>query len=203
MRDLVIPAKAGIYSANPWKCAVVGLDSRFRGNDQGFRGNDRRIERIPIPNDTRTKDCTRACIHVDAFVIFADSTLYPSLTGMSNFDQTCEQYGADTRMTPSYKRRAPSCQPGAAERRMSSGEEQHALDNFRDSGNPVVAGLCLSRWRRPHPHIARGCSDLVAMEPAHRSQICFVRRPNRPNLRGRQDLTLLLLLLFRACWPSL
>jgi hypothetical protein len=35
----------GIYSANLWKCAVVGLDSRFRGND-------RRIEWIPIPNDT-------------------------------------------------------------------------------------------------------------------------------------------------------
>jgi hypothetical protein len=29
----VIPAKAGIHSANLWKFAVVGLDSRFRGND--------------------------------------------------------------------------------------------------------------------------------------------------------------------------
>jgi type II secretory pathway pseudopilin PulG len=29
----VIPAKAGIYSANRPKCAVYGLDSRFRGND--------------------------------------------------------------------------------------------------------------------------------------------------------------------------
>ncbi len=44
----VIPAKAGIYPPNLWKCAVVGLDSRFRGND-------RRIEWIPIPNDTSTK----------------------------------------------------------------------------------------------------------------------------------------------------
>jgi hypothetical protein len=31
--DLVIPAKAGIHSANFLKCAVYGLDSRFRGND--------------------------------------------------------------------------------------------------------------------------------------------------------------------------
>ena len=33
-----------------------------------------------------------------------------------------------------------------------------------------------------------------------RSPIFFVRRPNRPDLRGRQDLTLLLLL-FRVCRP--
>ena len=43
----VIPAKAGIHYANLWKCTVVGLDSRFRGND-------RRLEWIPIPYDTRT-----------------------------------------------------------------------------------------------------------------------------------------------------
>jgi hypothetical protein len=44
------PAMAGgIYSANLWKCAVVGLDSRFRGND-------RRLEWIPIPNDTSTQN---------------------------------------------------------------------------------------------------------------------------------------------------
>jgi hypothetical protein len=43
----VIPAKAGIYSANLRKCAVDRLDSRFRGND-------RRFERDPIPNDTTT-----------------------------------------------------------------------------------------------------------------------------------------------------
>jgi len=48
LRALVIPAKAGIHSANLWKCAVVGLDSRFRGND-------RRLEWIPIPNDTGTR----------------------------------------------------------------------------------------------------------------------------------------------------
>jgi len=41
----VIPAKAGIYSAIHWNCAVNGLDSRFRGND-------RRCERDPTPNDT-------------------------------------------------------------------------------------------------------------------------------------------------------
>ncbi|MGD0010023.1 MAG: lysylphosphatidylglycerol synthase transmembrane domain-containing protein [Terriglobia bacterium] len=45
----VIPAKAGIYSANLRKCAVDGLDSRFRGND-------RRFKRDPIPNDTTTGD---------------------------------------------------------------------------------------------------------------------------------------------------
>ena len=43
----VIPAKAGIYPAGHWKRACGGLDSRFRGNDQGF-------EREPILNDTNT-----------------------------------------------------------------------------------------------------------------------------------------------------
>ena len=32
-RVAAIPAKAGIYSANLQKCAVPGVDSRFRGND--------------------------------------------------------------------------------------------------------------------------------------------------------------------------
>ena len=32
----VIPAKARIHSANLRKCAVYGLDSRFRGNDRCF-----------------------------------------------------------------------------------------------------------------------------------------------------------------------
>ena len=32
----VIPAKAGIHSPNLRKCAVYGLDSRFRGNDGSF-----------------------------------------------------------------------------------------------------------------------------------------------------------------------
>jgi hypothetical protein len=41
----VIPAKAGIHSANLRKCAVRRLDSRFRGND-------RRFVREGIPNDT-------------------------------------------------------------------------------------------------------------------------------------------------------
>jgi hypothetical protein len=44
----VIPAKAGIYSANLWRCAVIELDSRFRGND-------RRPEWIPIANGTGTE----------------------------------------------------------------------------------------------------------------------------------------------------
>jgi hypothetical protein len=48
LRDLVIPAKAGIHSATFWKCAVVALDSRFRGND-------RRLEWVSIPNDTGTQ----------------------------------------------------------------------------------------------------------------------------------------------------
>jgi hypothetical protein len=43
----VIPAKAGIHSANLRKCAIHGLDSRFRGNDRRFEGD-------PIPNDTNT-----------------------------------------------------------------------------------------------------------------------------------------------------
>jgi hypothetical protein len=47
----VIPAKAGIHSANLRKCAVEGLDSRFRRNDQRF-------ERDPIPNDTNTQPWT-------------------------------------------------------------------------------------------------------------------------------------------------
>jgi hypothetical protein len=45
LRDLVIPAKAGIYAASLCKCADGGLDSRFRGNDW-------RLEWIPVPNDT-------------------------------------------------------------------------------------------------------------------------------------------------------
>jgi len=36
----VIPEKAGIQSARLWKCDVVVLDSRFRGNDRSFRGKD-------------------------------------------------------------------------------------------------------------------------------------------------------------------
>jgi hypothetical protein len=43
----VIPAKAGIHSANHRKCAPGGLDSRFRGND-------RRFESAPITNNTDT-----------------------------------------------------------------------------------------------------------------------------------------------------
>ena len=47
LQTAVIPAKAGIYSANLRTCAVDGLDSRFRGND-------RRFEEDPVPNDTTT-----------------------------------------------------------------------------------------------------------------------------------------------------
>jgi len=46
----VIPAKAGIHSANLRKSAVHGLDSRFRGNDRRFVRDD-------IPNDTITSAC--------------------------------------------------------------------------------------------------------------------------------------------------
>ena len=53
----VIPAKAGIYSANLRKCPVDGLDSRFGGND-------RRPERDPIPNDANTNPSHRLiCVH--------------------------------------------------------------------------------------------------------------------------------------------
>ncbi len=52
----VIPAKAGIYSANLRKCAVSGLDSLPSASSvQAFRGNDRRFERHPIRNDTATR----------------------------------------------------------------------------------------------------------------------------------------------------
>jgi hypothetical protein len=44
----VIPAKAGIHWANPWKCADYGLDSRFRGNDDG-------LERPFLANGTTTR----------------------------------------------------------------------------------------------------------------------------------------------------
>ena len=47
MHAAVIPAIAGIHSANLRKFAVYGLDSRFRGNDWRF-------ERDPTPNDTTT-----------------------------------------------------------------------------------------------------------------------------------------------------
>jgi hypothetical protein len=43
----VIPAKAGIHSANLRKCAVEGLGSRFRGNDCG-------LQRPCLANDTST-----------------------------------------------------------------------------------------------------------------------------------------------------
>jgi hypothetical protein len=36
LQAAVIPAKAGIHSASLRKCAVYGLDSRFRGNDRHF-----------------------------------------------------------------------------------------------------------------------------------------------------------------------
>ena len=43
----VIPAKAGIQSVDSVFPKVCRVDSRFRGND-------RRLEWIPIPNDTGT-----------------------------------------------------------------------------------------------------------------------------------------------------
>ena len=53
LRDLVIPAKAETYSANLWKCAVVGLDSRpSASSGQAFRGNDQPFVRDATPNDT-------------------------------------------------------------------------------------------------------------------------------------------------------
>ena len=56
----VIPAKAGIHSANLRKCAVEGLDSRFRGNDLCF-------EREPMRNNTKavpwTNDPARMVLH--------------------------------------------------------------------------------------------------------------------------------------------
>jgi hypothetical protein len=45
LRDLIIPAKAGIHSANLWQRAAIGLDSRFRGNDRWLKW-------ILIPNGT-------------------------------------------------------------------------------------------------------------------------------------------------------
>ena len=48
MEAAVIPAKAGIHSANLRKCVVDELDSRFRGNDRFF-------ERDRIPNGIKTR----------------------------------------------------------------------------------------------------------------------------------------------------
>jgi hypothetical protein len=42
-----------ISSANLWKCAVVTLDSSRPARRED--GNDRRLEWIPIPNDTSTR----------------------------------------------------------------------------------------------------------------------------------------------------
>ena len=53
---LVIPAKAGINSANIPKSAANGLDSRFRGNDCYF-GLD------PIPNDTGNANLNRSPVY--------------------------------------------------------------------------------------------------------------------------------------------
>jgi len=47
IQPAVIPAKAGIHSANLRKWTAYGLDSRFRGNDGGF-------VRDATPNDTTT-----------------------------------------------------------------------------------------------------------------------------------------------------
>jgi hypothetical protein len=55
LRDPVIPAKAGIQSDDSTFLKGCGVDSRFRGNDRCFRGNDRRLEWIPIPNETSTQ----------------------------------------------------------------------------------------------------------------------------------------------------
>ena len=54
----VIPAKAGIYSANLRKCAVdCGVYSRSPAfAEDKLRGNDRRFERHPVPNDATTQD---------------------------------------------------------------------------------------------------------------------------------------------------
>jgi hypothetical protein len=46
--DAVIPAKAGIHLASLRKCAVDGLDSRFRGNDWRFESD-------PMPNDANAR----------------------------------------------------------------------------------------------------------------------------------------------------
>ena len=47
----VIPAKAGIYSANLWKCAVLGLDSSRNGGT-GMTGgpSGSPFQMTPAPN---------------------------------------------------------------------------------------------------------------------------------------------------------
>jgi hypothetical protein len=44
----VIPAKAGIHFANLRKCAVVALDSRFRGNDWRFDQSRRSSKSLEV-----------------------------------------------------------------------------------------------------------------------------------------------------------
>jgi hypothetical protein len=51
----VIPAKAGIHSANTQKCTIHALDSRLRGNDCG-------LERPSLANDTATHPCASMTI---------------------------------------------------------------------------------------------------------------------------------------------
>ena len=56
MQVAVIPAKAGIHSANLRESAVQGLDSRpSASSGQAFRGNDWCLEAGPGPNDTITR----------------------------------------------------------------------------------------------------------------------------------------------------
>jgi len=65
LQAAVIPAKAGIHSANLRESAVNALDSRFRGND-------RRFKRGPVPNDTnsqRRKLQSLGCITVSCIDI--------------------------------------------------------------------------------------------------------------------------------------
>ena len=57
LQAAVIPAKAGIHSANLRKRAVHGLDSRpSASSGQAFRGNDRRFVWDDISNETTTAD---------------------------------------------------------------------------------------------------------------------------------------------------
>ena len=81
LQAAVISAKAGTHSANLRKCAVHGLDSRFRGNDRHFVWDD-------TSNDTTTVDVAPTKGKRCADVFFASAALWWRLwvgSGLSLF----------------------------------------------------------------------------------------------------------------------
>src|SRR5208337_400612 len=74
----VIPAKAGIHSANFWKCTVVGLDSRSRENDCA-------------PNDTVPPNAL-IWLHVQSIIVSSGARLPIMQSQSSMIGETVSHY---------------------------------------------------------------------------------------------------------------